>query len=310
MIDRALFWEQRCWRPKYWITWFGVGLMACLIRLPYRVQMAIGRFFGRVAYYVVWKERHFASVNVRLCFPDLPCREQKRLVKRSFESVGMGLFETALAGWGSDKQIESLIHSIEGLEHIEAALKEGKGVLLFISHFATLHIAGRMLARDVPFTAMYKGHKNRFYNQIMASGLSKHCEKLVHRSSVKDLIRALKQNKVVWYAPDLNVREDQGIFVPFFGNPACTVTVTARMSKATGAKVIPFNFHRREDGRGYDLKVHPILEEYPTGDVYEDTARIAHIQEAFVRAQPEQYFWLYKRFKTRPRGEEDVYLPY
>lgn len=281
--------------------------MRLLILLPFGVQTRIGKFIGRLAVWLAPKKRHIAQTNLKLCFPDKTDAERRQILVDSFESAGIGLFESTMAWWASDKRIQPLLHSISGVEHIHQAQAQGKGVLLFIAHFTSLHMAGRFLSKHCEFTAMSRNNKNKLLDAIMISGMSAHCDQAFVRGGVKQLLRQLKQRKVIWYAPDLNVRRHQAVFVPFFGIPAATVSVTSRLAQNTDAAVIPFFFHRRDDGKGYDLTIYPPLENYPTDDVVADTTTISQIQEAAIKQQPGQYLWAYKRFKTRPEGEPSIY---
>lgn len=281
--------------------------MRLLILLPFSWQVAIGRLLGRLGVWLAPSKRHIAKTNLKLCLSELTDAERARILRKSFESAGIALFESAMAWWGSEKRVKKLLHSVTGLEHIEKAQAEEKGVLLFIAHLTPLHMAGRFLSQHFSFTAMSRHNKNKCLDAIMHSGMSAHCDQVDVRGGVKQLLRKLKKKEIIWYAPDLNVRRQQAVFVPFFGIPAATVSVTSRMAQATGAAVIPFFFHRREDGLGYDLVIYPELDNYPTGDVIEDTRRISAIQEAAILKQPEQYLWAYKRFKTRPEGEQSIY---
>lgn len=293
--------------PQYWPIWLGIGLLRLLIFLPYQIQVILGKGVGRLGFYLAPKKRQIAEINLRLCLSERSPEQRLQILRKSFESAGIALFETAMAWWGTDKRVKSLLHQFNGLEHIRRAQAEGRGVLLFIAHFTPLHLAGRLLADYFPFTAMSRRNKNPVLDAIMTSGMSAHCQQAVVHGGVKQLLRKLKDQQIIWYAADLNVRRQQGIFIPFFGIPAATVSLTSRLARATNAAVIPFFFHRRADGCGYDCTIYPALENYPTQDIRADTLIINQIQEAAIRKQPEQYLWAYKRFKTRPEGEPSLY---
>jgi KDO2-lipid IV(A) lauroyltransferase len=126
---------------------------------------------------------------------------------------------------------------------------------------------------------------------------------------MRGVVRALKRNEVVWYAPDIDAGTKRSLFAPFFGLAAASLTATARLARLTGAPVVPCFYFRRSDGAGYEIHVDPALEEFPTEDVMADTARINRLIEAAVRRYPEQYLWQHRRFKTRPAGEAPLYRP-
>jgi KDO2-lipid IV(A) lauroyltransferase len=124
---------------------------------------------------------------------------------------------------------------------------------------------------------------------------------------VRGLLRQLKNNQAVWYAPDQNYSGKQSVFAPFFGIAAATTSATARLAAASGAAVVPFFQERLPGTRGYRLVLEPALEDFPGDDPAADTARVNAVIEEHVRRAPAQYLWVHRRFKTRPAGEAPVY---
>mgnify|MGYP002881076381 CR=1 FL=1 len=125
--------------PRHWPSWVLMGLGWLLARLPYRLQMWLGKRFGDLAYHVIRERRRVAEVNLRLCFPELDAEARQRLLRAHFQSVGMGAIETALCWWGPTDKIESLAH-IEGQENLEAACARGRGIILLSAHFTSLEL--------------------------------------------------------------------------------------------------------------------------------------------------------------------------
>ena len=121
------------------------------------------------------------------------------------------------------------------------------------------------------------------------------------------MLKSLKANRAVWYAPDQDHGITNSVFVPFFGNPAATLTSTSRIAAISGARIVPFFQQRRPDRRGYVLELLPALDDFPGKDIASDTARIMQLIESQVRQEPAQYLWAHRRFKTRPPGEPSVY---
>ena len=111
----------------------------------------------------------------------------------------------------------------------------------------------------------------------------------------------------MWYAPDQDPGRPHGVFAPFFGRPAATLTATARIAKASGAPVLPFRVERKAGGRAWRVVIEPALAEFPSGDELADAARINEVIERWARETPEQYLWVHRRFKTRPPGEPGLY---
>ena len=140
---------------KHWPTWIALGFLRTCTLLPYRLQMAIGRFLGHLSYVLIPRRRHIVETNIRLAFPELNEEEQKELVKKTFASTGMGIFETAMAWWGSQRRLQSMVN-IKGIEHLQKALAQGKGVILLSAHFTSLELSGRFLCFNQPFKVTYK----------------------------------------------------------------------------------------------------------------------------------------------------------
>ncbi len=298
--DRARF------APRYWPTWAGLALGRAIAALPYRLQMAMGRALGRIARRLARERRQIAATNLALCFPDLDRQARERLLRAHFESLGMGIVETAMSWWTPAGRLAGLAR-IEGLEHLERALDRGKGVILLSAHFTTLEIGGRLLALRAPFHVLYRPHKNPAFEAVMRKARELHFEKAIPRDDMRGFLRSLRGNMPVWYAPDQNYGREHSIFATFFGVPAATITATHRLAKISGAAVVPFFPERLPHDAGYRLRLLPALEDFPGPDEAADTQRINDLIEAEVRRIPEQYLWVHRRFKTRPGQEASFY---
>jgi len=292
--------------PRHWPTWLLLGMLWCITRLPYAWQLTIGRAIGRVALRLGRRRRRIAATNLELCFPELGEQQRRQLLAGHFDSLGIALVEFALAWWGRERMIEPLA-TIHGLEHLQAALQEGNGVILLSAHFTTLEIGGRLLARHVPFHVLYREHKHPVIEHVMSRARTRLYEKAIPRDDMNGLLGSLKQGRAVWYAPDQDHGPGNSAFVPFFGIPAATLTTTSRIAAISGARVIPFFQRRLPGSRGYELELLPPLENFPGDDAAKDAARIMQLIETRVRQQPAQYLWAHRRFKTRPEGEAPVY---
>lgn len=288
--------------PRHWPSWLLMGLGWLLARLPYRLQMALGRGFGAVAYHLVGERRRVAATNLRLCFPELGEQERERLLRAHFRSVGMGAIETVLCWWGPTRRIESLAH-IEGLEHLEAAATRGRGIILLSAHFTSLELGVRMAKRPLRelgyvTTAMYKAPHDPVVDHVMRTRREAHIGgSSIRDDDVKGLLRALRRKDAVWYAADQKPSKRLGVVVDFFGQPARTHVALSRLARMSKASVVPFFTLRREDGSGYRLIIKPSISDELGNDEHEDARRINALIESVVREAPEQYFWLHQRFK-------------
>jgi KDO2-lipid IV(A) lauroyltransferase len=291
---------------RYWPTWAGIAVLWCLSQLPFAWQLAIGRWIGRIVHLLAARRRSIAAVNLSLCFPELSATEREQLVAEQFASMGMGVLEMAMSWWAPERRLKGLAR-VDGLEHLQAALGKGKGVILLSAHFTTLEIGGRLLALHAPFHVLYREHKNAAFDRVMKAARRNHFGKAIPRGDLRGLLQSLQDNVPVWYAPDQDYGREQSIFVPFFGIPAASITATSRLARISGAAVVPFFQTRLPDARGYRLTLYPPLDDFPGHSIEQDTRRINEIIEARIREQPGQYLWAHRRFKNRPEGEPEVY---
>lgn len=293
--------------PKHWPTWTGLIFLRLCTLLPYRLQMAIGRGIGLLSYKLIPRRRHIVETNIKLAFPDLNPEQQKQLVKKTFASTGMSIFETAMAWWGSKRRLEKMV-KVNGLEHLQQALAQGKGVILLSAHFTTLELSGRLLSFSQPFQVTYKRAHNPLMEAVLRYSRKKHFLDAINTYDTREMIKGLKKNVATWYAMDQDLGGRAHVFAPFMGVPTYTLTTTSKMAKMTNAIVVPY-FPKRLDNDycKYELTIHPALENFPSGDDLDDTTRINDLITAAVKNAPEQYLWVHRRFKTRPPGEPDVY---
>jgi KDO2-lipid IV(A) lauroyltransferase len=210
----------------------------------------------------------------------------------------MAAFEIPLAWWGSERRLERLAE-IDGLENLQSAADEGKGVLLLSAHFSCLDIGGRFLLPHASFDAMYRPSNSPVVEHVMSRSRARHCEEIIQRDAIKKLLRRLRGGHAIWYAPDQNTQRKKAVFVKFFGHLASTTPATHKLAQMTGARVVPFQTIRKPGG-GYLLTLEPALENFPTEDVEGDTQRVNDIIERWAREHPEQYLWIHRRFRTRP----------
>ncbi|BAZ93018.1 lauroyl/myristoyl acyltransferase [Thiohalobacter thiocyanaticus] len=292
--------------PRHWPTWLLLGLGWGTAQLPWPLQRALGRGLGRLLYRLARERRRIARINLELCFPELDARARAALLRQHFQSLGLGVIETAMSWWTPAQRLAGR-YSVEGLEHLQAALDRGRGVILLSAHFTTLEIAGRLLALQTPFHVLYRRHKNPVFERAMRRARERHFERAIAREDMRGFLRSLKRNMPVWYAPDQDYGREKSVFTPFFGVPAATITATSRLAAASGAAVVPFFPERRADGRGYVLRLQPALADFPGASPEADAARINALIEAQVRTRPGQYLWAHRRFKTRPGGAAAVY---
>ncbi|MGD8616139.1 MAG: LpxL/LpxP family Kdo(2)-lipid IV(A) lauroyl/palmitoleoyl acyltransferase [Gammaproteobacteria bacterium] len=304
--DDSRFWWLRFLAPRFWPTWLMFGALRIVIQLPFAWQMAVGSLIGALALRLAVTRRHVAGVNLRLCFPQSSAAERERLLKAHFDALGKGVIETALCWWGRSSRLRKKV-CLVGLEHLQQARAQGRGVILLSAHFTALELGGRLLALHSPFHVLYRKHRNPLFETVMQRARQRRFEKAIPRDDTRALIASLKAGMPVWYAPDQNHAGPQSRFVPFFGLQASTLTATSRLARLSGASVVPFFQARLPGDAGYLLVLCPALDQFPTDDIEQDTSRINCLIEGVIREIPEQYLWVHRRFKSRPEGEAYPY---
>ena len=296
--------------PVYWPTWLGLGFLWLSTKLPYKYILLLGKVMGSISYVLLAERRRITRINIGLCFPQLSKKEQRRLIRESFYSSGMALFESALCWWGSDEKVKPLMH-IEGLENLKQAEEKGHGVIMLGGHYTMLEVGGRLMSyytdKVIP---TYKSARNKLFEAVMADARKRISHDLIKSLDMRGVVRALKKKKIIWYAPD----QDFGyvktsVFAPFMGTEAISLTFTSRLAKATGAPVVPWYIERLPDLRGYKVTLGPALENFPGGDDVRDATIINNMISQHVEKVPEQYLWGHRRFKTRPAGSPPIYRP-
>jgi KDO2-lipid IV(A) lauroyltransferase len=286
--------------PRHWPTWLGIGALALLARLPWGLQQALGRSLGAVLQWALGKRRRIAKRNLELCFPQLDERARADLLRRHFAALGIAIFEFGRAWWGSvAPQRHGLI--IEGMENIEAARANGRGVIVVSGHFTTLEICARLACDSVPLAGMYRPYPQQAMEWAVLRGRSRYAAGMFAKDDVRGVAKHLKRGGLLWYAPDQDPSKGDSVFVPFFGQPAKSLKSTHQLARLSGAAVVMFQHFRRDDG-GYTLRFWPAFEHFPSDDADTDTARVIAAIETMARDAPAQYLWIHRRFKRRPDG--------
>jgi Kdo2-lipid IVA lauroyltransferase/acyltransferase len=290
--------------PKYWPTWIGVFILYTISWLPYRFQLFLGKMIGRLLYKVGSSRKKVAARNLELCFPDMPDAEREVMLKRNFENTGIALLETGMGWWWPNWRVKRKTKVI-GLEHIEAAQTQGKGVLLLAMHYLSAEINCRGIGTGHPMVVFYRPHNNQLMEYFQFRGRGRSNKYMLGKRDVKGLIRALQDAEACVYLPDQDYGRNRSVFVPFFAVPEAASTtgtlIFARQKNCQTHMLIPT---RNDDGSGYTLEITPQLENFPTGDDTADVLRVNQELEKAILVKPEQYMWLHRRFKTRPNEDD------
>lgn len=307
IIEKPKF-ELRFLSPKYWLTWLSAGFLYGISWLPYKWQLAMGRGLGRLFYRFVPKRAHIARRNLELCFPNKSAEDIEQLVKRNLENTGIAFFETGMAWWWPDWRIKRKLH-LHGIEHIQAPLAEGKGVLLLLFHFLSLEVHARLHGFVQPAVGLYRPHNNAVMEFLQTRGRGRSNKYMIPRTDVRSMLQALDQGEIAGYLPDQDYGRKRTVFAPLFAvEQASTTTGTLLFAENANCVVLPATCFRRDDGSGYDMTFYPQFEQFPTGDQVADVTRVNRMIEYAILQKPEQYMWIHRRFKTRPDSSDpDLY---
>ena len=294
---------MECIHPKNWLIVLGLLCTRIIVLLPFRIIVTIGQAMGLLLYRISSSRLQVARKNIELCFPALSATEQSNLVKQHFISLGIGFFEVGMARWKSNQSLKKIIE-IKGIEHLIRAVKKNRGVILMSAHFTMLEISALIGRNEIvqedlpPMVGMFRLGKNSVINHFFRNTRLRSTESLVTKFEVKDLIRALKDKKLVWYASDQSFTGKNAISVNFFNHPAMTNPSIIRIAKISGSPVLPYFPSRLANGKGYVLEVLPEIESFPSEDTNNDMKKIHALLEQHILQNPEQYYWIHRRFKT------------
>ena len=295
------------------IEYYAVRLVLGAIGLfPLGVSMKIGETFAKLMSRFLKRLRFVGHRNLELALPELARPEHEAILNGCFESLGRQLGLVSHFPRFTAEQLRELI-DIEGKEFIEQALEEGRGAILFSAHFGGWEASNLLFsAHGFDWNVLVRRIDNPLvekYIERLRTGFGS--QTIDKKASARTMLRVLQANKLLGIVADLNVQEQEGTFVDFFGIPASTTTGLARLALRTRASVVPIFFVWQEERKKYLLKVDPPLEIRQSADEIEDvrllTAQVTGAIEKFVRRYPGQWMWIHKRWNTRPPGQPNLY---
>jgi KDO2-lipid IV(A) lauroyltransferase len=272
--------------------------------LPLPMLAALGRGLGLLLYAAVGERRHVTLTNLGLCFPQLSPSEKSALARRHFMAFGRSFLELGLWWHASPERIRRLVR-LDGGEKLAAY--QDTPLILLVPHFVGIDAGWIRLALEHGLVAIYTHQKNRVFETAMNDGRLRfgNCALASRQEGTRRALKAMKEGRFFHYSPDMDYGPKESVFVPFFGVQTATITGLARLAKLTGATVIPVV--TRMTSNGYVTSVGESWTNFPGDDDAGNATRLNAFIEAEALKSPEQYYWLHKRFKTRPPGEQGVY---
>ncbi len=283
-------------------------ILKLLSRLPLWALHTLAQILGMVAYYAVSPRRKVGEINLAKCFPELPNSERTRLLKQHFQHMAMLILEYGKYWYAPADELKNMVH-YQDKQILDHALARGDKVILLYPHFTAFEAAVYALNQDVSLINVYSHQKNKVLDEQILRGRHRYNRVfLVGRTEgLRAIIKKIKSEDAPFlYLPDQDFGAKESIFVDFMGVNTATITGLSRIAKMTDAKVIPLIPTRLPDGT-VNLRFYPEWQNFPSDDPVADTQRMNDFIAERVREQPEQYYWLHKRFKTRPEGEVSFY---
>lgn len=278
------------------------SLLRVLSWIPLPMLHKLGDLVGSVVYLLPTETRRVTMINLARVFPHLSESERRRLAHQSIRETIKAGFELGHMWYGSLAHVLSLISEIQGMEHVQAAQASGRGIIYAAPHLGSWELLGIYVSTLAPLTTLYKPPKIKGLNQLIASSRAKAGAELVatDRQGVVRLTRTLQQGGASGILPDQQPRKDGGVFAPFFGTQAFTMTLLPKLAARTNSVVLFAYAERLPGGRGFKVVFIPADEQISHADPVLAASAVNRSVEQCVLAVPAQYQWEYKRFRKRP----------
>jgi KDO2-lipid IV(A) lauroyltransferase len=286
----------------------GLACIWLLHFLPLSILSRLGAALGTLLYFVAVPRRRVVLLNLRFCFPELGEAERRALARRHFCGFARSVLEHGILWWGSKARVQALV-KIAGLEHWRQL--EGRPVILLAPHFIGLDMGGIRLAAEYRLNSVYSRTKDPVFDDMLIHGRTRFGQTTLYarQDGIRPMVKSLKRGEPFYYLPDMDLGIRDSVFAPFFGKPAATITGLSRIAQLAGAVIVPCITRQLPGSAGYVVRLYPAWADFPGGDLEADARRMNLFIEERVREMPEQYYWLHKRFKTRPVGEANPYDP-
>jgi KDO2-lipid IV(A) lauroyltransferase len=293
---------------KDWPAYALLALLWLLHWLPLGLQAALGSALGRVLYTVARERRRISARNIQLCMPELSALQRRDLLRDHFRWLGRSAVERALLWYGSPERLRRLIH-VEG--DVRLAERSERAVMWLVPHFLALDVAGAatQLFQNRPVASIYQPQSHAVFDEAIRRGRTRfgQGELFARADTARPLVRAIRRGHAFFNLPDMDFGRKDSAFVPFFGVPAATLLAPSRLARVLDMVVQPVVAQILPGGQGYRVNFLPPWTDWPSDDPVADALRMNEWIESAVRADPAQYLWVHKRFKTRPPGEPGLY---
>jgi len=284
--------------PSYLLTWLGTGFLYVLTLLPIKIQLFLGGQLGSILLFISPQRKNITKINLQLCFPGKTQIELEKMVKEVFMDIGKGLIETGIAWWKSDRFIDKLINKKSNFEQLDS---NNEGCLILLKHSTHAELDIRIISRLPRVGRMYKTQTNKVMNYLMIKARNKYLIGTVTNRQTRRGLTWLRNGHKFLYAADQDYGAKGSEFVPFFGIQAATITLPSDLFKK-GTRVYFFNVMRVNSS--YEITLDEFSQQTDKDGFLNE---MNNFYQKAILETPTQYFWMHRRFKTRPEGEEGFY---
>jgi Kdo2-lipid IVA lauroyltransferase/acyltransferase len=285
-----------------------LGFLWLLSWLPLAVQAAVGRGLGKLLWVLAGSRRRVALRNLELTMPDRSADERRAIAYANFQWIARSFLERGLLWYASPERLRRLIH-VEG--DVGFAEREPGAVMWLVPHFVALDVAGSstQLFQKRAVGSIYQKQSIAVFDRAIRAGRVRFGQGAIFSRHEKalPLIRGIRRGFAFFNLPDMDFGPQEAVFVPFMGVPAATLMAPSKMARSLDMKVQPVVAEMLPGGQGYRVRYLDPWTDFPTDDPVADAARMNEWIASEVRRNPSQYYWVHKRFKTRPPGEPGLY---
>ena len=286
-------------------TLAGIAFMKGLAYVPLPVVRALGTVLGWVLYALIGARRRVVHANFRVCFPELSNAERHKLALQTFVCFSQAWLDRAWLWHAPKAWVQRRVRLTGAVDELAG----NEPTVIFLPHFVGLDAAwaATALVMPRPSTTIYTDQSNKLVDQWILQGRQRfgHLRLFGRIEGVKPIVAALREGQPLYLLPDMDFGPDESVFVPFYGVSTATVPSLSRFARLGRAKVVPLLPRLTADG--YEVQVMPAWTDFPSGDAVADTARMNARLQDYIATMPAQYYWVHKRFKTRPEGEASLY---
>ncbi|MEJ8813884.1 lipid A biosynthesis acyltransferase [Variovorax ureilyticus] len=287
----------------------GIGFMRALAHVPLRLVRGLGAAMGNLLYVLAKPRRRVVDANLALCFPGKPAEERKRIARETFVYAAQSFLDRSWLWHAPEQVVAKRLKVVGSASEIDALTNGKEPTILFAPHFYALDAAATALTMRTPrpSTTIYTTQRDPMIDAWVGEGRRRfgNVTALNRVDGIKPIVAGLRKGGVLYLLPDMDFGRDQTVFVPFYGVQAATMPSLSRFARLGRARVVPVISRFTEDG--YEIELLPAWKDFPTDDLIADTALMNKRLQGYIDTMPSQYYWVHRRFKTRPEGAPPVY---